>query len=117
VLTLHADQMQAAATARFERQLVEVIAGGQDEVRRELATPEGLAALRAQVGRARGHGFSSEGDIASYVITAWILGPDFDTSFGAMRDVLRSSMTPAARIDAMERITETVMATLTGDAA
>lgn len=117
MLIIKADQMQAIAFARFECRLVEVIAGDREDVRRELSMPDGQAQLRAQVRRAKEHGFISEGDIAAYVITAWILGPDFDTNFGAMSEVLRSSMTSAAKIDLIERITETALANLKGEMA
>ncbi len=109
------EQLNAAAAARFERQLIEAIADGRDDVRRTLSAPQGRAELRAQQRRAAGYGLRSELDVARYVITAWLLGPDFDERFPAMREVLSAPQLAAAdKADAIERIAATVLAELDG---
>lgn len=40
------------------------------------------------VARARDHGFSSERDVASFALTAALLGPDFPDNFPGAREIL-----------------------------
>jgi hypothetical protein len=43
-----------------------------------------------QVARARGYGFTTEIELVTYVITAWLLGAKFDEDFPAVRETLAS---------------------------
>jgi hypothetical protein len=115
VISLNTRQLEAASSARFERELIATIAGGREEVRRTLASPEGLAQLREQHKRANAYGLTSELEVARYVITAWLLGADFNERFPAMKEVLETqALSPAQKGDALERIASTLLGELAG---
>ena len=118
-LTVHPHQFQHLGESHFVNKLRGILLEGASDpaaTRAEMASPQGEAALRAQIASARRHGMASELDIARYVITAWLLGPDFDTRFPAMAEVLASDrLTPSQKAEALERITETLLATLRGE--
>lgn len=105
--------------SRFVNKLRSILQEGAVDpagTRAELNSLEGEVALRDQIAACRRHGLSSELDLARYVITAWLLGPDFDTRFPAMAEVLASDrLTPSQKAQALERITETLVATLRGE--
>jgi len=48
--------------------------------------------VREQIERARSYGLQSGAHIATYVVTAWLLGQEFDTKFPAARDTLNSTL-------------------------
>ncbi len=118
-LTIHPHQVQRLGEGHFVNKLRGILLEGANDpaaTRAELVSPQGEAALRAQIAAARRHGMASELDIARYVITAWLLGPDFDTRFPAMAEVLASDrLTRSQKAEALERITETLLATLRGE--
>ena len=109
-------QLQGMAESRYLNQLRDILmAGAADPAATcaELHGPQGTAMLQAQVAKARRHGLSSELDLARYVITAWLLGPDFDTRFPAMAEVLASKrLGPSQKAEALERISTTLLDTL-----
>jgi hypothetical protein len=51
-----------------------------------------LVEVASQVRKARSYEITSEQDIAIYVITAWLLGVDFDTGFPAAENVLTAAV-------------------------
>lgn len=55
--------------------------------------------IHAQVCRACEHGFDTEQSIATYVLTAWIMGDNFDRSFPAAHCVLQSGLSPEEKAD------------------
>lgn len=120
-LTVQPHQLQLLGESHFVNKLRGILlegAGDPAATRAELSSAQGEAALRSQIAAARRHGMASELDIARYVITAWLLGPDFDTRFPAMAEVLASArLTPSQKAEALERITETLLATLRGEGA
>ena len=56
--------------------------------------------IRRQISQAERYGFITHQDIATYVISAWLLGEDFDTSFPAAQRILMGQE------DAEERSTQ-----------
>ena len=117
-MALHFSERQLLETAenRYLSQLREVLVTGSSHpsaTRAELDSPDGTAALQAQVANARRHGMSSELDLARYVITAWLLGVDFDCRFPAMAQVLTSErLGPSQKAEALERICTTLLESL-----
>jgi len=51
------------------------------------------ATVKEQIAKARSYRLTTERQIATYVIAAWLMGPDFDTKFTAIREILTSSKT------------------------
>lgn len=120
-IQLKAGQMEKIAESRFLGRLREILLEGLVDRRAtfdELASPAGTAMLRMQVANANRYGLTSELDVARYVITAWLLGVDFDTRFPAMAEVLASEqLTPSQKAEALERLATTLLQTLNGEVA
>lgn len=118
-LIVQPHHLQHLGESRFVNKMRGILLEGAADpaaTRAELSSPQGEAALRQQIAASRRHGMTSELDIARYVITAWLLGPDFDTRFPAMTEVLASDrITPSQKAEALERIAETLLATLRGE--
>lgn len=109
-------QLQETAENRYLGRLRDLLVAGSTHpaaTRTELDSPEGTATLQAQVANARRYGMRSELDLARYVITAWLLGLDFDTRFPAMAEVLATErLGLSQKAEAMERISTTLLETL-----
>lgn len=104
-ISIHDGQLAQIAERRFQSRLLECIGEIDPQAGRELATAEGGKELRRQCERARAYGLRAELDIARYVVTAWLLGVDFDTRFPAMQQVLATDrLQPAQKADAIEKI-------------
>lgn len=116
VLRIFPEQLDELAKQRFENKLIGLIGRHDLEARADLETPDGRAELRRQCERARAYGLSRSADLARYVVTAWLMGPDFDSQHGAMREVLTSTrLSPAQKADAIGKITVAVLRTLARD--
>jgi hypothetical protein len=103
-------QMEAAALLRFERRIIDVLAAEDRTARAVLDTREGRLGIRQQIERAQAYGLFTELEVARYLITAWLLGPDFDRRFPAMQELLETvALTPAAKAEALERVTVTLL--------
>lgn len=117
-MQISAPQMRQWGERHFERRLIHVVAQGDPAALQTLRTPEGRTQLRQQIANARAYGLTSELEVSRYVITAWVMGLDFDTRLGAYREFLTApQLTPAQKGEALERITRAVMQELTQGAA
>lgn len=58
-----------------------------------------------QVLKARSYGFLTERQIANYVISAWLLGRDFDTEFPVVQQMLGSELPPDEKSGSLEQFT------------
>jgi hypothetical protein len=106
-------QLDSIATSRFLERVADVVFEAYPESRSELASEEGRRILREQCEKARSYGFVSELDIARYIITAWLLGVDFDTKFPAMQEVLTDpELEPGKKADLIEQFSVTLFETL-----
>ena len=113
MLTLTPHQLDAIGEARFQQRLSDLLLESVPDSRGVIDTPEGRQVLREQCAKARSYGMGAELDVANYVITAWLLGLDFDTRFQAMSEVLGSDlMTPSQKAFAITQITSVVLAEL-----
>lgn len=103
-LKLGVDQVVKLSERRFERRLIKILEAS-DPSARALGDPPALETLRKQCAKARAYGMNAELDVARYVITAWLLGPDFDTCFAAMAEILGAAqLSPTQKADAIERV-------------
>jgi len=106
-------QFDELGTQRVLGRIVEIICSTHPDARPALTSDEGRKTLREQYRKANHYGLSSDLDVASYVITAWQLGPDFDTRFPAMREILNNSAIPSDRkAESIGRFTVTLLETL-----
>lgn len=114
-LVLSTRQIDSLAVDAFLDRVAEVIASADPAAPRVLGTPEGRATLRAQADKALAYGLTTELDCGRYIVTAWLLGTDFDSRLPAMAEILAEPrLTPTAKADALERITGALFATLGG---
>lgn len=61
-----------------------------------------------QIAKARTHGFLTEWQIATYVMSAWLLGGDFDREFPAVEQMLGLNLTPAEKSNWLEQFTKDI---------
>ncbi len=54
----------------------------------EIPDEELIKTLQSLLEKASGYGFEEENDFAVYIITAYLLGVDFDTEFAAVSEIL-----------------------------
>ena len=78
----------------------------------DLPRDELIRSVRAQMRRAMGYGFIAEQDVASYVVTAWLLGESFDTEFPAAGQILNAPDPPEVRTARLEEWTKVLFAAL-----
>jgi len=110
---LSGEQIEALSRLLFESRLIELISREQPDARAELESPSGREELRRQCGKAQRYGLTRSADVARYVITAWLMGPDFDETFGAMREVLQSrELNAAQKAQEISQISVAVLRTL-----
>jgi hypothetical protein len=115
LLKLRPAQMRAFAKASEERFADRVASFLQEQFPDAAGEPRGSlkAAVVEQIHRAREYGFTTEAQLTTYVITAWVLGAEFDSDMPAARDMLRSQMhTPDDKALWLERWTEKLFRTL-----
>jgi hypothetical protein len=105
MMKIHAAQRDAfrvRADETFPERVRALLASRLPEQRAALAGPEGLAAVEAEIARARARGFEGERDACLFVTLAFVLGRDFDAAPWAT-DLLADPRfpSPTARIDAL----------------
>ena len=112
-LSFQSAQFDELARRRFESRLTRLIIEASPSAEGQIDTREGQQVLREQCQRAARYGLSAEIDVARYVVTAWLLGADFDERFPAMAEILNSPrLQPAQMADAIERVCTAVLAEL-----
>jgi hypothetical protein len=70
--------------------------------------------VTAQIAKARGYGLSTEQELADYVISAWLLGQDFDKDFPAAREVLTAPISGNMKAYFLEQWTKQLFEELEG---
>ena len=109
-LRFNEEQFAQLAELRFERRLTQILVDADPRAVEAMSSEDGRTVLRGQCATARGYGLTSELEIARYVITAWLMGLDFDTRFPAMEEILNSDkLTPAHKAEALEKLTTQVL--------
>ena len=108
-----AAQMDRLAELHLRERLIDALCSVEPDAEAELRSPSGLRQLDTLMARARRHGLSAELDIGRFIVTAWLLGPDFNTRFPAMREILAEPrLSPTQKMDAVEALTTTVLNSL-----
>ncbi|CAN5317357.1 hypothetical protein BH11PSE10_BH11PSE10_13450 [soil metagenome] len=111
-------QLTGLSDQRFEQRLTQLLRETDPAGSRQLDTPEGALLLHQQCVKARHYGLSTELEIAQYAISAWLLGPSFDTALPAMQEILSAKRLSATqKAEAIERVCSTVLAQLAGGRA
>ena len=101
MLRVFADHQDRA----FEQRVVDAMQRDFPEAA-EMDGAELLYAVRTQVRNASKYGLIIEGDVASYAVSAFLLGEDFDVKFPAAQQRLRSpSYTAEEKSDWLRRWT------------
>ena len=109
------EQFAQLAELRFERRLTQILIDADPRAEEALSTEDGRTVLRGQVAKSRRYGLTTEIEIARYVITAWLMGLDFDTKFPAMAEILTSEdLLPSQKAEAIEKLTIQVLFGLNG---
>jgi hypothetical protein len=68
-----------------------------------------------QIEKSRSYGLQTEQEIATYVVSAWLLGTDFDTRFPVAQETLSSDMESSnAKMVWLQHWTHDIFATLEG---
>lgn len=110
MLRFSEEQFAQLAELRFERRLTQILVDADPNATAALTNEKGRGILRAQCAKARGYGLTTELEIARYVITAWLMGLDFDTRFPAMAEILNTAkLQPDQRAMAIEQLTTNVL--------
>ena len=117
-LAFSAEQMEALAMGAFLSRVVTLLVDADPSARDVLSDPDGHRILYRQYQRALSYGLTSELDLGRYIITAWLLGTDFDTRFPAMSQILNSpELTSGEKAQAIEDISITLFDVLDEDQA
>jgi hypothetical protein len=115
LLKLRPAQMRAFARATEERFVDRTVNFLQMQFpdAREEPRPLLRSIVADQMARARGHGFSAELDLVTYMISAWVLGAQFDEDFPAVSEKLASpGLTPGDKAAWLAEWTQTLLRTL-----
>jgi hypothetical protein len=111
-MSLHISEQlyEDMARERFLERICTMLGESYPAARATLAGADARAQLRKQYERAHRYGFTTELDLGRYLITAWILGADFDTRYPAIAEILAlNNQTSAQKSEAIEQVTTTLM--------
>lgn len=102
-------------TRSSERRFVVRLAGLLDANVRGVVTddPQLYGEIQGQCARAASYGLVSEFDVARYVVTAWMLGADFDEQLPAVRELLVApNLTATQKSEALELVANALLTEL-----
>jgi hypothetical protein len=112
VFTISNEQMSKLGQALFEERMVRLIREDYPEHAAAFTDQALTAEIWRQAGRAQGYGLEDEQAVATYVMTAWLLGPEFDL-VPAMVQVLNApELSAASKAKALRDFTLSVFAAL-----
>lgn len=115
ILSVSEQQLDVIAREQFLDRVATLLAHTEPGAAGVLSSADGRRVLREQYARAQAHGLCSELEIGIYLVTAWLLGTDFDTRFPAMAEILAAPGLSAARkAEAIERVATAYLETLAG---
>ena len=118
MLKFNPDQYAQLGRASYLRRLIALIRehfpGHADGIDDEMLEQ----GLWEQTLLARRHGLEDERSAATFALTAWLLGKDFDRSMAALTRILESDLlSPTAKAQALEDFTLLLFHTLAGNKA
>ncbi len=113
-MIIRKEQMTALSLGTEERFGDRLVAFLRQEFPEAAAQPlqELKAAVQQQDTKARQYGLDNGQDIAVYVVTAWLLGEDFDTEFPAAAETLGSTLSSDLKAHWLSAWTEKLFAAL-----
>ncbi|HRI66252.1 MAG TPA: DUF4123 domain-containing protein [Polyangium sp.] len=115
LLKLRPAQMRAFAQASDERFVDRTTLFLQSEFPDARKQSRGTLKMGVadQIAKARLHGFTTEIQLVTYVVTAWLLGENFDEEFPAVKETLASPvMSPSDKATWLSQFTEKLFRTL-----
>ena len=113
MLNLTTNQLNAIGASRFQERLSRLLRDNLPDSRGVIDTPSGQQTLREQCAKACSYGLKTELNIANYIITAWLLGVDFDTRFVTMKEILSNpELTPSEKSNGITQVTSIVLSDL-----
>jgi hypothetical protein len=116
VFTPEQNQLDRMASSLFCDSILQILVDNYPEHADTLNSADTKEVMREQVTKAEGYGIETELDIGRYVLTAWLMGRDFDTKFPTMNTILVSvNATATQKMDAIEQIAESIFNTLNED--
>jgi len=94
-LIIRKEQMDALSNDAEKRYVTRLIDYLQKHFPEAVQTPPVTlrAAVREQIAKARSYRLITERQIAKYVITAWVMGPNFDKDYPTAKRTLTSKKT------------------------
>ncbi|WP_394787797.1 hypothetical protein [Rhodoferax sp.] len=106
-------QIDSLATGWFEQRMVKLIGDTIAGARESVNSMAGRAFLQEQTARASRHGLLVELDVARFVITAWLLGSDFDSRIPAFVEILGDpTLLPSQKSKAIELVAANLLTEL-----
>jgi hypothetical protein len=113
MLSISQEAMDRMGEAAYLERIIQGIASSDPAADAELHTPEGRRELCEQFEKAHTYGLTTELELGRYIVTAWLLGTDFDTKFPAMQQILtHPEMSPSQRAEAIEQTAIVFLETL-----
>ena len=96
MLTIREEQFRALELAQEDRFITRLMDFLRQRFPDSLEMPPDMlmAEMRRQFEKAQYYQIVTEQGVATYVITAWLLGVDFDNEFPAAQEILSSNVTP-----------------------
>ena len=88
MLAFSEEQFDGMALESFLERVIGILAEADPDAESQLRTAEGQRILHEQYEKALHYGLGTELEAAQYILTAWLLGTDFDTRFPAMQEIL-----------------------------
>jgi hypothetical protein len=116
VLTPNQNQLDQMGSSMLCDDILQVLIDSYPDKAAVFSSSAAKTVVLEQMKKADGYGIESELDIGRYVITAWLMGRDFDTKYPTMNSILVSATATATqKMDAIEQIAEAVFDTLSND--
>jgi hypothetical protein len=110
VFTFNSGQMQRIGEQSFLTRMREILAEQFPDQQAFLASPEFEPTVLALVERAASYGLGDEQSAATFVLTAWLLGAEFDTDFPGLQELLaQEDLTAHQKCAALESFAQTLL--------
>ena len=112
------DQWDALGKQSFDTRVAALIRRSHPEQAARLEAPQLMAEIRRQAVRAQAYGLKSEHAVATYVYTAWLVGPEFDKRLPGLAQILNEpTLSGGEKAKALSDFTSSVFHTLGGGLA
>ena len=103
------EQANEIGWRRFEDRIACLLYETDEDARDFIHTPAGRDFLADACAAASQFGLTAQIEVAQYVLTAWLLGSDFESRYPAMAEILTSTLPPAQKAEALEMVMVTLL--------